>query len=264
MASLPPIDAPSPLASTAGPPIAGPGSAGPSSARVPTAASSPFGMLDEPSYGSAPTPPPAHPPTPPMRPPTASSPGYSEAAPTGAEIVRQSAPPRPVSPSAPDYPRYQSQPPRAPVFTPSMPPPVLIDVTPRALVVETVGGFCDTVIPRNAKIPCERTRAFATAHDHQTTVCVRVAQGEETHFGANTYLGEVELSGLRSAPRGEVSVAVTFELDADGTLRVRAADPVTGRQAAALLQLVGAARESQIMQMTRRIADQPLGPHHNG
>lgn len=142
------------------------------------------------------------------------------------------------------------------------PAPVLVDVTPRALVVETVGGFCDTVIPRNAKIPCERTRAFATAHDRQTTVRVRVAQGEEARFEGNTYLGEVELSGLREAARGEVSVAVTFELDADGTLRVRASDPATGREAAAMLQLVGAARESQIIQMTKRVADQVFGPHH--
>ena len=58
-----------------------------------------------------------------------------------------------------------------------MPPPVLIDVTPRALVVETAGGYCDTIIPRNAQIPCERTRAFATAQDGQQVVRVRVAQG---------------------------------------------------------------------------------------
>jgi molecular chaperone DnaK len=143
-----------------------------------------------------------------------------------------------------------------------MPPPVLIDVTPRALVVETVGGFCDVIIPRNAKIPCERTRAFSTARDQQTTVRVRVAQGEETQFGANTYLGEVELSGLRVALRGEVSVAVTFELDADGTLRVRALDPATGREAAATLQLVGLAqRESEIMRMIDRVAETHVGPY---
>ena len=156
--------------------------------------------------------------------------------------------------------QYQSQPPRAPVFTPSMPPPVLIDVTPRALVVETVGGFCDVIIPRNAKIPCERTRAFSTAQDGQTTVRVRVGQGEDSRFGVNTYLGEVELSGLRTALRGEISVAVTFELDADGTLRVRAADPATGREAAATLQLVGLAqRDSDIRKMTERMAGMPIG-----
>ena len=74
--------------------------------------------------------------------------------------------------------------------------PVLVDVTPRALVVETVGGYCDTVIPRNAKIPCEHTRVFATGRDLQTTVHVRVGQGEEEKFDSNQYLGELELSDL--------------------------------------------------------------------
>ena len=134
-----------------------------------------------------------------------------------------------------------------------MPPPVLIDVTPRALVVETAGGYCDTVIPRNAKIPCERTRIFSTAHDGQRVVVVRVAQGEEGGFRGNTYLGEVELSGIPPAPRGEVSVQVTFELDADGTLRVSAANPTTGRQAMALLRLTGIAAESEIASMRQRM-----------
>jgi molecular chaperone DnaK len=151
-------------------------------------------------------------------------------------------------------PRYMSQPPRAPVFTASMPPPVLIDVTPRALVVETAGGYCDTVIPRNAKIPCERTRVFSTAHDGQHLVRVRVGQGESTAFRANTYLGEVELTGIHAAPRGEVGIVVTFELDADGTLRVRAADQSTGRQASAHLRLTGIAAEADILAMQERMA----------
>jgi molecular chaperone DnaK len=130
---------------------------------------------------------------------------------------------------------------------------VLIDVTPRALVVETAGGYCDTIIPRNAKIPCERTRVFSTAQDGQQIVRVRVAQGEEGAFRGNTYLGEVELSGMPPAPRGEVSVQVTFVLDADGTLRVRAADPTTGRQATALLRLSGIAAESEIASMRHRM-----------
>ena len=156
-------------------------------------------------------------------------------------------------PPPPGGPQYMSQPPRAPVFTASMPPPVLIDVTPRALVVETAGGFCDTVIPRNAQIPCERTRVFATAHDGQQIVRVRVAQGEDPAFHTNTFLGEVELGGIRAASRGEVSVSVTFELDADGTLRVRASDTATGRQATAQLHLQGIAGESEITSMRRRM-----------
>ena len=155
--------------------------------------------------------------------------------------------------SSPPPPTYLSQPPRPPVFTQSMPPPVLIDVTPRALVVETAGGFCDTIIPRNAQIPCERTRVFATAQDGQQTVRVRVAQGEDPAFRANTYLGEVELGGIRPAARGEVSVSVTFELDADGTLRVHASDTMTGRQASAQLHLMGVAAEADIATMRRRM-----------
>jgi molecular chaperone DnaK len=135
--------------------------------------------------------------------------------------------------------------------------PVLVDVTPRALVVETAGGFCDTVIPRNAKIPCERTRRFSTGRDFQTVVRVRVAQGENPVFGQNTYLGEVELSGLRSASRGDVTVAVTFELDADGTLNVRASDAASGAQARAQLRLLGVADEESVVDMVQRMG-QPM------
>jgi molecular chaperone DnaK len=136
--------------------------------------------------------------------------------------------------------------------------PVLVDVTPRGLVVETAGGYTDTIIPRNSKIPCERTRRFATGRDMQTTVRVRVAQGEAAMFPQNTYLGEVELSGLRPAARGEVTVAVTFEVDADGTLRVRARDVQTGQEARATLQLVGVADESSVVMMINRFAQQPV------
>jgi len=131
--------------------------------------------------------------------------------------------------------------------------PVLVDVTPRALVVETVGGFCDIVIPRNATIPCEHTRVFATGRDLQSHVHVRIAQGEDPRFVGNTYLGELELSGLRPAPRGEVTVSVSFELDADGSLQVRAVDAVSGREARALMKLVSVAqREEDIQEMVSR------------
>ncbi|HEY1693443.1 MAG TPA: Hsp70 family protein [Polyangiaceae bacterium] len=148
----------------------------------------------------------------------------------------------------------------APVGTP-LPPampapltPVLVDVTPRALVVETVGGWCDVVVQRNAKIPCDRTRAFATSSDMQTTVRVRVAQGEDATFGSNTYLGEVELSGLRPAARGQVTIQVRFEVDESGTLKVFATDASTGRQANAVLQLVGLTGGLSVAEMAARHA----------
>jgi molecular chaperone DnaK len=133
-------------------------------------------------------------------------------------------------------------------------PPVLVDVTPRALVVETVGGWRDVVVQRNAKIPCERTRAFTTSADGQTLVRVRVAQGEEPMFSANTYLGEVALSGLSPAPRGHVTIQVRFEVDESGTLQVFATDLSTGREAHAMLQLVGIAGAESVAVMRLRRA----------
>jgi molecular chaperone DnaK len=137
---------------------------------------------------------------------------------------------------------------------PAPAPPVLVDVTPRALVVETVGGWCDVVVQRNAKIPCERTRAFTTSSDNQTVVQVRVAQGEDALFRNNTFLGAVELVGLRAAPRGDVTIRTRFEVDESGTLKVFATDLGTGKEAHALLQLVGIAATDTVEAMQARHA----------
>ncbi|MCU0655180.1 MAG: Hsp70 family protein [Polyangiaceae bacterium] len=131
------------------------------------------------------------------------------------------------------------QPPPAPP-QPRPVPPVLVDVTPLSLSVETVGGYCDTIITRNTPIPCDGTRIFATASNNQRVVKVRVAQGESKRFLENTVLGELELTGLREAARGEVEISVTFELDANGMLQVRARDNATGREAKARMKLIGA------------------------
>ncbi len=123
--------------------------------------------------------------------------------------------------------------------------PLLIDVTPLSLGVETVGGYADILIPANSPVPCEKTRTFLTASDDQTVVSIRVAQGESTRFAANTRLGDLELSGLRRARRGEVKIAVTFELDADGILNVRARDHDTGRETTATMRLLGANTDAE-------------------
>ncbi len=117
--------------------------------------------------------------------------------------------------------------------------PILVDVTPLSLHVETVAGYCDTLVGRNTPVPCAESRRFVTASDGQTVVHVRVSQGESSRFSENTLLGAVELTGLPAAPRGKTSVEVTFSLDTDGILNVRATDVETGSQAEATLRLIG-------------------------
>ena len=116
---------------------------------------------------------------------------------------------------------------------------LLIDVTPLSLRVETVGGYSDVLIAANSPVPCDRTRVFTNASDNQVQVFIRVAQGEVGRFGENTFLGELELTGLTPQPRGEGQIAVTFEIDADGILNVRAKDNRTGRETTAQMHVVG-------------------------
>ena len=138
---------------------------------------------------------------------------------------------------------------------PRMAAPLLIDVTPLSLRVETVGGFCDVLIAANTAVPCDRTRVFLTAADGQTTVIIRVAQGESNKFPENTFLGELELTGLTPAPRGETQIGVTFEIDADGILNVKAKDVKSGRQTQARLQLLGAQTDPKdVEEMMKRQA----------
>ncbi len=133
--------------------------------------------------------------------------------------------------------------------------PLLLDVTPLSLAVETVSGYCDVIIGRNTPVPCERTRMFATAADNQTSVNINVAQGESNRFAENVMLGHVELSGIRPAGRGEVQIAVTFEIDADGILGVQAVDQATGKQTSARIRLGGAVPSTAEMdQMRQRMA----------
>jgi molecular chaperone DnaK len=116
---------------------------------------------------------------------------------------------------------------------------VLLDVTPRSLGVGTVGGYVDFIIERNATIPIEQTRLFTTTVDNQRHVRIQVCQGESQIFVENTKLGEIVLPGLRQAPRGEVEIAVTFEINTDGLLEVRALDQDTGGEQVATMRVLG-------------------------
>ncbi|MDQ3037713.1 MAG: Hsp70 family protein, partial [Myxococcota bacterium] len=135
---------------------------------------------------------------------------------------------------------------------PPVKPPLLLDVTPHSLGVETVGGYCEHVIKRNAAIPVEQTRVFSTGTDMQESVRVLVVQGESRRLDENQPLGELELSGLRQALRGAVKIGVTFVMDADGTLGVKATDLETGREQTIRVQLVGAMSDAEIETMAAR------------
>ena len=133
--------------------------------------------------------------------------------------------------------------------------PLLIDVTPMSLRIETVGGYSDVLIAANSPVPCEKTRTFLTASDNQTVVFIRVAQGESSRFAENTRLGELELSGLKPGTRGEVKILVTFELDADGILNVRAKDKDTDRETKATMRLLGTSSDdAEVDAMAQRQA----------
>jgi molecular chaperone DnaK len=175
---------------------------------------------------AAPFPPPSSPP-PSSRP---SSPPSSPAPPFSRTLEGFGQLPQPLA-------QPMSAPPPAAVQTERA--PLLIDVTPLTLAVETVSGYCDPIIARNTQVPCEEQREFVTATDGQTVVRVRVSQGESKRFGENTLLGEVELSGLPAAPRGSVQISVCFGLDANGMLNVSATEVQTGRATAAQLRLIG-------------------------
>jgi molecular chaperone DnaK len=123
---------------------------------------------------------------------------------------------------------------------------LLLDVTPRALGIGTVGGYVETIIARNAQIPTEQTRLFTTSHDNQTVVKIQVCQGESRRFEENTPLGELTLDGLKALPRGEASISVTFEINTDGILCVRARDSVTDKATAAKIQVLGTMSEEEI------------------
>jgi molecular chaperone DnaK len=133
--------------------------------------------------------------------------------------------------------------------------PLLLDVTPHTLAVETTGGYCEQIIGRNAPIPTEQTRRFSTSQDNQAVVRVRVCQGEERRVEANQELGAVELLGLRRAARGQVKIDVTFMVDVNGTLDVRARDESTGKEQEIRIDLVGALTEDDVERMRKRQAE---------
>jgi molecular chaperone DnaK len=124
--------------------------------------------------------------------------------------------------------------------TDSIPRPILLDVNPASLGVQTAGGYTERLLDKNAPIPIERTRTFSTAHDHQTRVVIDCCRGEARKYTENEPLGQLVLDPVPARPRGLVKIDVTFRVDTDGILHVRAHDADTGAAQDAMLSVLGA------------------------
>ena len=107
---------------------------------------------------------------------------------------------------------------------------LLLDVTPLSLGVETLGSVMTPLIERNTTIPVKKTEVFSTAEDNQTSVDVHVLQGERPMAADNMTLGRFRLEGIPAAPRGVPQVEVTFDIDANGILNVKAKDKASGKE----------------------------------
>ncbi|WP_294351113.1 molecular chaperone DnaK [uncultured Clostridium sp.] len=108
---------------------------------------------------------------------------------------------------------------------------LLLDVTPLTLGIETLGGVATPLIERNTTIPAKKSQVFSTAADGQTSVEIHVVQGERQMAADNKTLGQFTLSGIAPAPRGIPQIEVTFDIDANGIVKVSAMDKGTGKEA---------------------------------
>ena len=128
---------------------------------------------------------------------------------------------------------------------------VLVDVTPLTLGIETLGGVVSQLISRNTAIPTARSETYTTAADGQTSVEVHVSQGERPMASENKSIGRFMLDGILPAPRGAPQIEVTFDIDANGILKVSAKDQGTGKEQHITITASSGLTENEIDQMVR-------------
>jgi molecular chaperone DnaK len=133
---------------------------------------------------------------------------------------------------------------------------LLLDVTPQNLGLMVVGGYFQTVIPRNTTVPTSQSHLFTTVQDNQTSVRIAVLQGERERAIENELLGEFILAGIRPARRGEVSIEVSFDISADGIVGVSARDVDTGQQQSITVTATSGLTEEELKRiMDERVDD---------
>ncbi|CAD6224393.1 unnamed protein product [Miscanthus lutarioriparius] len=128
---------------------------------------------------------------------------------------------------------------------------LLLDVTPLSLGIETLGGIFTRLINRNTTIPTKKSQVFSTAADNQTQVGVKVLQGEREMAADNKLLGEFQLEGIPPAPRGMPQIEVTFDIDANGIVKVSAKDKATGKEQEITIKSSGGLSEVEIDKMVK-------------
>jgi molecular chaperone DnaK len=126
---------------------------------------------------------------------------------------------------------------------------LLLDVTPLSLGIETQGGIMAKVLNKNTTIPTKQTQVFSTAEDNQPAVTIKVYQGEREMAQHNKLLGEFNLEGIPAAPRGTPQIEVTFDVDANGILKVSAKDKNTGKSNNITIKANSGLTEAEIAQM---------------
>jgi molecular chaperone DnaK len=128
---------------------------------------------------------------------------------------------------------------------------LLLDVTPLSLGIETLGAVSTKLIEKNTTIPTKKSQVFSTAEDNQPAVSIRVLQGEREMATDNKLLGNFELVGIPSAPRGIPQIEVTFDIDANGIVSVSAKDKGTGKEQKIQIQASGGLSDEEINKMVK-------------